>query len=278
MKKNMYNHLFVRGPKPDETNETLKRYVAMMDDDVCKGSFFFNCLFMQPKYSTGINGAHWHPYSEVLYFQGTDPDKPEELGWEIDLYMGDEFERHTVTKTTAIYCPQRFTHCPIVTHMKRPVFHIYCMTGPVNVKNDWQGTIKQEGAFDRHYDKYFISGPKPGEKRKEYKKYTTYVDDDVMKGSFHFASAFINGDNPLQTLGTHSHPYPVILGFFGNDADNQFELGAEVEFCVGKEMEKHSFKQSTVVFIPAGVEYTITKSKVNRPYIFVECANGPKLI
>lgn len=274
----MFNQYFVRGPKPEETNETIKRYIAMLDDDVVKGSFFFSALFMQPKYSTPITPPHFHPYSEVLFFQGLNPDRPEELGWEIDLYLGEEFERHTITKTSLIYLPPRMVHCPIISRMKRPVFHIYSVTGPVDVLLEFHGKIKQEGVFDRHYDKNIISGSKANETRKEYKNCTAYLDDDIIKGSFHFASSFVSNDNPIQQQNPKSHPYGTVLGFFGIDPDNQFELGAEVELLMGEKLERQSFNKSAVVFIPAEMKYCISKTRVNRPFIFVERSSGPKLL
>jgi len=273
-----FKQYFVRGPKPEETNETIKRYIAMLDDDVVKGSFFFSALFMQPKYSTPVTPSHYHPYSEVLFFQGLNPDKPEELGWEIDLYIGEEFERHTITKTSLVYFPPRLVHCPIISRMKKPVFHIYSVTGPVDVINLFNGKVKQEGIFERHYDKNILSGPKAGESRKEYRNCTTYLDDDVIKGSFHFASSFVSNDNPLQQQNARSHPYGTVLGFFGIDPESQFELGAEVELLMGDKLEKQTFNRSAVVFVPAGMKYCIAKTKVNRPFIFVERSSGPKLV
>ncbi|MBN2061162.1 MAG: hypothetical protein JW882_12185 [Deltaproteobacteria bacterium] len=277
MAKALYDQYFIRGPKPGMTNDFLKRYTAMLDDDVIKGSFFFNCTFMQPKYSTGIHGPHIHPYTEMLFFHGLDPENPSELGWEIDLYMGPEFERHTVTKTTVIIIPPGFIHCPIISRMKKPVFHIYCMNGPLLVSGDYPGIIKQEGAFERKYDKHFISGPAPDETDKLDKGYTTYSDDDVFKGSCYFASAFVSNDNPISEQDLHTHPYGTVMGFFGNNPDDQFNLGAEVEITMGKESEKHLFDQSTLVYVPPGLEHRLTQCKVNRPFIFVEYASGPKL-
>jgi hypothetical protein len=277
MAQSLYDKFFIRGPKPGETSEFQKRYVAMLDDDVIKGSFFFDCTFMGPRYSTGIHSPHTHPYSEILFFHGTDPDNPFELGWEVDLYMGREFERHTVTETSLTYVPSRFVHCPIISRMKKPVFHIYCMTGPLLVRDDYNGLIKQEGVFDIQYDKHFISGTGARKKSGDYKDYTTYIDDDVIKGSFHFASTFMAGDNLQREQSPHKHPYGLVLGFFGNDSDDQFKLGAEVEFGMGEKLERHSFNQSTLVYIPPGLVHCMTKCKVNRPFIFVECANGPKL-
>ena len=279
MSNTKYGKYLVRGPKPFETNEVLRRYTACLDDDVVKGSFFFNSAFMEPKYSTGIHGPHTHPYAEALLFHGLNPDYPDELGWEVELHMGPEFETHTINKTTIIYCPPRFAHCPIISRMKQPAFHIYTMTGPLLVRDDYETFIKQEGVFERKYGKYFVSGPKPGETRSAYKKYTTYLDDDVIKGSFHFATTFIyNTVLPIEH-DVHTHSYGEVLGFFGNNPDNQFDLGAEIEICLGEESEKHTFNQSTVVYIPPGLVHGPVKCKqINRPFIFVECSDGPNLV
>jgi hypothetical protein len=126
----MFNQYFVRGPKPEETNETIKRYIAMMDDDVVKGSFFFSALFMYPKYSTPITPPHFHPYSEVLFFQGLNPDKPEELGWEIDLYLGEEFERQTFNKSAVVYIPAGMKYCISKTKVNHPFIFVERSTGP----------------------------------------------------------------------------------------------------------------------------------------------------
>jgi hypothetical protein len=209
----------------------------------------------------------------MLFFHGMDPDNPTELGWEIDLYMGEEFIRHTLTKTAIVYLPKQFIHCPIVTRMKKPVFHAFTIFGPSTLKEDYTGLIKQDGAFEKRYDNYFISGPKPGQTAKDY-QYTTYLDNSVIKGSPLFASTFISNDNPVKEEAPHSHPYREILGFFGINPEDKYDLGAEVEFRIGDKLEKHTFNQSTIVYIPAGLSHCTVKAKVNRPFILVECADN----
>jgi hypothetical protein len=87
----------------------------------------------------------------------------------------------------------------------------------------------------------------------------------------------VSNDNPLQQQNAKSHAYGTVLGFFGINPDNQFELGAEVELLMGDKPEKHTFNKSVVVFVPAGMKYCIAETKVNRPFIFVERSSGPKL-
>jgi hypothetical protein len=274
MASTKYGQYFIRGPKSGATRETEKRYTAALDYDVIKGSFFFNATFMSPKYSTGIHGPHTHPYSEILLFQGLDPDNPYELGWEVDLYLGSEFELHTITQTSLVYIPPKFVHCPIISRMKKPVFHVFCMNGPLLIRDDFSGIINQENAFIKQFDKLCISGPKPGETREKYKNYTTYLDEDVIPDSMYFASAMVSSSAMVGEQYPHSHPYDMVMGFFGNNPDDTYDLGAEIEFGMGNEMEKHVFKQSTLVYIPGGLQHCLTKCQINRPFILVENSSG----
>ncbi len=276
MSQAKYDGHFIRGPKAYETNEILKRYTVCLDDDVVRGSFFFNGAFMTPKYSTGIHGPHIHPYREALFFHGLDPDNPYKLDWEIELHMGPEFQTYIVDKTSIIYCPARFPHCPIISRIKRPAFHIYTMTGPLLVRDDYEEHIKQDGAFDKNYHGYFKSGPPPG---KSDSPYTVFMDNDIIPGSFHFSSAFITKPSLPTEHDLHTHPDRVVLGFFGNDPENVFDLGAEIEISMGPEQEKHVFNQATAVFLPPGLVHGAVKvKKLQRPFIFVTCSDGHKLV
>ena len=35
-----------------------------------------------------------------------------DLGAEVVLYMGPEMEKHVITKTSAVFIPANFIHCP----------------------------------------------------------------------------------------------------------------------------------------------------------------------
>jgi hypothetical protein len=62
----------------------------------------------------------------------------------------------------------------------------------------------------------------------------------------------------------HSHPYPEILGFYGSDPENPFDLGGEVELYIDD--EAHIITKSTMVFIPPNTLHCpITVLKVDRP-------------
>ena len=57
---------------------------------------------------------HVHPNDEVLVFVGTDADRPDYLGAEIEVFMGEEMESHVFDTPTAVVAPAGLVHCPLV--------------------------------------------------------------------------------------------------------------------------------------------------------------------
>jgi hypothetical protein len=72
-------------------------------------------FFSQPGiWQRGV-GAHTHPADEIMIFLGTDPEKDDSLGAEIEIDLGKEHERCFFDKPSAVVCPAGFPHAPIVT-------------------------------------------------------------------------------------------------------------------------------------------------------------------
>jgi hypothetical protein len=77
---------------------------------------------------TVTESAHTHPADEVHLFFGTDYNNPDELGGEVELWLGtgDEAQQFILTKKTAVYVPAGVAHAPFyyrkVTHP--PFFHV----------------------------------------------------------------------------------------------------------------------------------------------------------
>jgi hypothetical protein len=53
-------------------------------------------------------------------------------------------------------------------------------------------------------------------------------------------------------MDPHVHPYPECLVFVGLDPDRPEYLGAKLQYCLGKELEMHTFDKPSVVIAPAG--------------------------
>jgi hypothetical protein len=57
---------------------------------------------------------HTHDVDEFLIFLGAKlPDLCSSFKAEIDLWMGEELEKHTITSTTVVYIPRGLLHCPL---------------------------------------------------------------------------------------------------------------------------------------------------------------------
>ncbi len=53
-------------------------------------------------------------------------------------------------------------------------------------------------------------------------------------------------------MDPHAHPYPECLVFVGLDPDRPGYLGAKLQYCLGKELEIHTFDKPTCVVAPGG--------------------------
>ena len=69
----------------------------------------------------------------------------------------------------------------------------------------------------------------------------------------------------------HMHKENEIMFLFGGDPENPWDLGAEVKFCFGPEMEEHTITRSCCIRIPGGTPhgfYNIVRCW--KPWMFVE--------
>jgi len=66
---------------------------------------------------------HKHNCDELLFFISADPDNPIDLGGEVEIALGEEWEKHVI-KTSAIIClPKGVQHCPVfVKKVDRPFY------------------------------------------------------------------------------------------------------------------------------------------------------------
>ena len=130
------------------------------------------------------------------------------------------------------------------------------------------------------YDKYFIRELKPDEIRGPGSTIVR-LNDTIMKGS-HFYWVLLIPNRPLSkdiaAVGhpPHIHKDAELLFHIGTNPDDPTDLGAEVEFYMGKEMERHIITKSCVVYIPPGFIHAPWRPlKTYRPWVFVEVNQGP---
>jgi hypothetical protein len=96
-------------------------------------------------------------------------------------------------------------------------------------------------------------GPIPGR--------VAYLDNEVLDGAFYMECVWLMPgmkpppDLPPEKRGpqAHTHDYDEILGFFGSDMNDMYDLGGEAELWLGD--EKHIINKSCLVFIPKGLQH-----------------------
>lgn len=71
---------------------------------------------------------HKHDFHQILCFVGGDPNNIRDFGAEIEVYLGEEMEKHVITTNTAITIPPGLYHCPInFVKVDKPVVFLEVM-------------------------------------------------------------------------------------------------------------------------------------------------------
>jgi hypothetical protein len=81
---------------------------------------------------------HQHDCDEILFFIGTDPENPNDLGGEMEIALGDEWEKHVINTPAIICIPKGLPHCPVyVRRVDRPFYfgHLLLAAKYNNVAN-----------------------------------------------------------------------------------------------------------------------------------------------
>ncbi len=130
--------------------------------------------------------------------------------------------------------------------------------------------------------KYIVTELKMPESKQriepEYSKYAKrilWLDDDVSDGAFHMNTAwYLKAARTLEDCA-HVHDTDEIIGFFGNDPDDPYDLGGEIEIWL--EDDKHVITSSALIFVPAGMKHCpLVLTRVDRPIFHFTTVTGRK--
>jgi hypothetical protein len=132
------------------------------------------------------------------------------------------------------------------------------------------------------YSKYFLNELPKEEREKGFGKLpmmVAFTDADIFKDS-KYCSVMWMGEEATKMggHGPHTHKDPELLIALGTDPSNPKDLGADMEMCMGPEMESHIVTESTMIWIPANfihAPFRILKSR--RPFLFIQSQYAPKL-
>ena len=124
---------------------------------------------------------------------------------------------------------------------------------------------------DLQTSQYIISELKMPESKKkinaEYEKYATrvlWLDDKMVQGAFHMNTAwYLKAAATLENV-PHAHDTDEIIGFFGNNPEDPYDLGGEIEIWM--QNEKHILTRTSLIFVPAGMKHCpLILRRVDRP-------------
>jgi hypothetical protein len=134
------------------------------------------------------------------------------------------------------------------------------------------------------YGKYIVSELKVPESTQktadEYKKFAArilWLDDQVVEGAFHMNTAwYLKSADTLEKV-PHTHDSDEIIGFFGNNPEDPYDLGGEIEIWL--EDEKHIITRTSMIFVPAGMKHNpLTLRRVDRPIFHFTTVSGGRYI
>jgi len=82
-----------------------------------------------------------------------------------------------------------------------------------------------------------------------------YMDQTVVDGAFQMNCSWYRKLAPPNTAESKSHTHDAdeIIGFFGSDYEEPYDLHAEVEFWLEDEM--HLITSSAMIFVPRGMHH-----------------------
>jgi hypothetical protein len=122
-----YNKYVLTKPKTTPMQRPLSSKTTFgLSAELMKGIKQFDASFQFVAILTPhvlADPPHKHNCDEILFFMSADPDNPHDLGGEMEIALGDEWEKQVIN-TSAILCiPAGLTHCPVYARrVDRPFY------------------------------------------------------------------------------------------------------------------------------------------------------------
>jgi len=123
------------------------------------------------------------------------------------------------------------------------------------------------------YKKYILTDLKlPGEMQEKeanynrWAKHLLWLDHHVIEGAPFVNTAWYFKPEPediLTTVTPHTHHFDEVVGFFGSDSQDPYNLHGEIVFRL--EDEIYLLKNSCLIFIPRGMKHSGEIIKVESP-------------
>jgi len=98
-------------PPPTTAKMTMKgARILHMEDDMVKGSFYVDYVWLYEGYGQAPMGVHDHEWPELIAMTGCDPEHPYDLGGNFSIDLAGE--TYPLTKSSLVCIPAHVMHCP----------------------------------------------------------------------------------------------------------------------------------------------------------------------
>jgi hypothetical protein len=110
---------------------------------------------------------------------------------------------------------------------------------------------------------------------KQFAKRVLWMDSNVCEGAFQMNTAWYFAPAPRDPIFLeHVHDYDELIGFYGSNPDDQYDLGGVIEFSING--EAHRLTRSTMIWCPAGATHNPMRIlEVNRPIFHFSVVMNP---
>lgn len=133
------------------------------------------------------------------------------------------------------------------------------------------------------YAKYFVqelqypdhmATPEFKELYQQFAKRILWIDGDVTPGAFQMNTAWYCAPAPRDPIfNEHVHDYDELIGFFGSNPEDPYDLNAVIEFTINGEV--HRLTRSTLIFCPGGMPHNPMRIlEVNKPIFHFSVVTG----
>ena len=121
-----------------------------------------------------------------------------------------------------------------------------------------------------------MSSPEFKKMYEKFAKRILWMDSNVVEGAFQMNTAWYFDVPEIDPVfEEHVHDYDEIIGFYGSNPDDPYDLGAEMEVTIDGEV--HTLTKTTMIFCPAGVKHMpLSIKKIDRPVFHFSVVINPE--
>jgi hypothetical protein len=268
--------IYEAGPGVKKRQSPTMTYMSRAQVPEANYYIEFGWIYDIPEPNPHIH-EHVHDFDEIVLHIGGDPENPEDLGGEIDFYMGGQLL--TLTTTSGLFVPAGVPHGPLIwKKVTKPHIEMAIMLGTGSAEEGWARSGISEAkeglpqkTDDVDYEKYLVRKPiyeaGPGVKNRQSPTMTLMSSAQVPEANYYIELGWIyDMPDPNPHIHEHVHKFDEIVLHWGSDPENPEDLGGEIEFYVGD--QPLTFSTTTGLWAPKGLKHgPLTWKKVSRPHI-----------